>query len=126
MAIDLAKMTMNFDRRYALYIQKLYHRPHFTVGLCWNKSLHLQPLQLRYCENSGNTAGACVMRRDYSIMYMQSFHSINGLMAVGRGGNLLCGLSSYLGPTVQNTLIKGHWDSVLLNFEIFILIITLL
>ena len=30
-ATDLAKQTMNFDRRSALCIQKLYHRPHFTV-----------------------------------------------------------------------------------------------
>ena len=46
---------MNFDRRYALCIQKLYHRPHFTVGGNWIKSLHLQPLQRCYCENSGSS-----------------------------------------------------------------------
>ena len=85
MAIDLAKMTMNFDRRYALYIQKLYHRPHFTVGLCWNKSLHLQPLQLRYCENSGNTAGACVMRRDYPVHAVVSLNEwFNGSWTRGK------------------------------------------
>ena len=33
-AIDMAQLTMNFDRRYALCIQKLYHRPHFTVRRC--------------------------------------------------------------------------------------------
>ena len=49
-AIDLAQLTMYFDRRDALCIQKLYHRPHFTVGGCWNKSFHLQPLQLCYCK----------------------------------------------------------------------------
>ena len=30
-------------------LQKLYHRPHFTVGGSWNKSFHLQPLQRCYC-----------------------------------------------------------------------------
>ena len=37
-ARDLTQPTMNFYRRYALYIQNLYHRPHFTVGGSWNKS----------------------------------------------------------------------------------------
>ena len=32
--------VMNFDRRYALCIQKLYQRPHSTVGGSWTKSLH--------------------------------------------------------------------------------------
>ena len=32
LAVDLAQRTLNFDRRYALCIQKLYHRPHFTIG----------------------------------------------------------------------------------------------
>ena len=44
--IALTQLTMNFDRRYALYMQKFYHRLHFTVSGSWNKSLHLQPLQL--------------------------------------------------------------------------------
>ena len=43
--IDMAELTMTFDRRYALCIQNVYHRPNFTVGGSWNKSLHLQPLQ---------------------------------------------------------------------------------
>ena len=52
--IDLEQLTtMNFDRRYALCIRKLYHRPNFTVGGCWNKCHHLQSLQRCYCENSG-------------------------------------------------------------------------
>ena len=42
--IDLTQLRMNLDRQHALYIQKLYHRPHFTVGRNWNKSLHPQPL----------------------------------------------------------------------------------
>ena len=32
---DLSQLTINFDRRYALGIQELYHRTHFTVGGCW-------------------------------------------------------------------------------------------
>ena len=60
-AIGLAQLTMiSID---ALCIQKLYHRPDFTVGTYWNKSLLLQPLQRCYNENSGSHASACVMRR---------------------------------------------------------------
>ena len=33
-ATGLTQLMMNLDRRYALYIQKLYHRSHFTVGGC--------------------------------------------------------------------------------------------
>ena len=75
---------------------KLYHRPHFTIGVSWNKSHHLQPLQRCCCEHSRSPASACVMRRYYSIMYTQSLHAINGLLAVGRVGNLVCGRSSYI------------------------------
>ena len=46
--IDLAQLTMNFDGRYALCIQELYHRPHFTVGGRWNENLDLQPAQRCY------------------------------------------------------------------------------
>ena len=81
--IYLAQLTMNFDRR---CIEKL--GPHFTVYGCWNKSLHLQPLQLCYCENSESSVNACVMRRHYSITYMQSLYAINGLIPVGRVGKL--------------------------------------
>ena len=35
------------------------------------------------------------MRRHYFITYMQSLHAINGLLAVGQMGNLLCGRPSY-------------------------------
>ena len=94
-AIDVAQLTTNFDRRYVLCIQKLYHRPHFTVGGCWNKSLHLQPLQRCYSQNSGSPASAFVMRHHYSITYTRSFHIINGLRAVGQVGNLLFGRPSY-------------------------------
>ena len=92
--IDLVQLPMNFDRRYALCIKKLYHRSHFTVDGSWNKSLHLQPLQQCYFENSGSLASACVMRRHYSSMYMQSRHTISGLLAVERAGNLLYGRTS--------------------------------
>ena len=94
-AIDLVQLMMNFDRRCALCIQTLYHRWQFTVGECWNKSLELQPLQLCYCENSGSLASACVMRRHYSVTYMQSLHTINGSVAAGRVGNLLSGCPSF-------------------------------
>ena len=109
----MAQLTMNFDRRYALCILKLYHRPHFTVGGCWNKSLHLKPLQRCYCENSGSTTSACIMRRHYSITYMQSLHSINGLLAVGRVGNLLCGRPSYL-QAIYVSLLKTDVILILL------------
>ena len=91
MAIDLAQLTMDFDLRYVLCIQKHYHRPHFTVGRCWNKTFHIQPLRRCYCENSGSPASAYIMRRHYSITYTQSFQAINDLLAVVRVGNLLCG-----------------------------------
>ena len=93
-AIDLAQLTMNFDRRYALCIQKLCHRTHFTGGGSLNKSLHHQPPQLCYLENSGSCASAWVMWRHYSIAYKQSLRTINGLIAVGRVGTLLCGRAS--------------------------------
>ena len=59
-------------------------------------SFHFQPLQRCYCENSGSPASACVIRRHYSITYTQSFHAINGLLAVGRVGILLCGRPLYI------------------------------
>ena len=62
-----------------------------TVGERWNRSLQIQPLQRCYCENYGSIAAACVMRRHYSITSMRSLHAINGLLAVERVGNLLCG-----------------------------------
>ena len=71
---------MDLDRSYNLYIQKLYYKPNFRVCGCWNKSLHLQPLQRCYCDNSGSSTSACVMRRRYCITYMQSLHVINGLV----------------------------------------------
>ena len=46
--------VMNFYRRCAQSIQKRYKKSHFTVCGSWNKSLHLQPLQRCYCENSGS------------------------------------------------------------------------
>ena len=69
-AIDLAQLTMNFDRCYALCIQKRYHRPHFTLDGCRNNSLHRQPLQRCYCENS--------------MTYTEWLHAINGLITVRR------------------------------------------
>ena len=86
---------MSFDRYYALCIQKLYHTHNYTVGGCWNKSLHLQPLQRRYCENSGGPASARVVRRYYCITYTQSLYAIIGSIAVGLVRNLVCGRPSY-------------------------------
>ena len=86
----------NFDRRCTLCIQKLYHRLHFTVGGCWNESLHLQPLQLWYCENSESPTSTCIVEHHYSITYMQLLHARNGLVAAEGMGNLLCGRSSYI------------------------------
>ena len=113
-AIGLAQLSMNFDRRYALCIQKIYHRPHFTVGGSWNKSLNLRPLQRCYCENSGSPASACVMRRHYSITYIQSVHAIIGLIAVGLVGNLFCGHPSYInsnkhGHECRNKTMGHEW-----------------
>jgi hypothetical protein len=87
--IDLAQLPMNFDWRYALCIQKLYHWPHFTVGRSWNKSLHLQQLQRCYCGNAGNSVSARAMLCHCSTTYVQSLRTIYGLLAVGRVGNLL-------------------------------------
>ena len=86
---------MNFDWHYALCIQKLYHRQHFIVRGGWNKSLGLQPLERCYCENSGSPASACILRRHYSITYTQSVNAVNGLLTIGRVGNLLCERLSY-------------------------------
>ena len=61
----LAWLMMNFDWRYVLCIQKLYHRPYFKVGRRWNKSLLLQPLQRCFCENTRSPASACVMQHHY-------------------------------------------------------------
>ena len=42
-SIYLAQVTVNFDRRYALCIHKLYQRPHFIVG----GSSNYAPVRLR-------------------------------------------------------------------------------
>ena len=65
---EMTAGTADDEFRSALAIQKLNHRAPFTVGGSWNKSLYLQPLQRCYCENSGSSASACVMRRHYSLM----------------------------------------------------------
>ena len=54
---EMTSCTANDAFRSTLCIQNLYHRPHFTVGGSWNKSL-LQPLQRCYCENWGSPATA--------------------------------------------------------------------
>ena len=67
-------------------------------------SLHLQPLQECYCETSGSPASTCVMRRHYSIMYTQSLHATNGLLAVARVGNLLYGRPSSIPKLLQHPI----------------------
>ena len=88
----------------AACLQKLFRRSHLTVDGRWNKSLQFQPLQQCYCENSGSPASVCVMRRHYSITYTQSLHAINGLLAVGRVGNLLCGHPSSIFTIIKSKL----------------------
>ena len=100
------KADNNFDRDYSLCIQKLYHKSSFAVNGSWNKSLHIQPLQRCYCKNSGSPTSACVMRHNYSITYTQSLHAINGLLAVGRVENLLCGRPSYY--AMQTLLFSSY------------------
>ena len=58
-------------------------------------------LQRCYCENSASPAS------HYCIMYTQSLHAINGLLAVGRAGNLLCGCSSYIKKSYFLTDVKN-------------------
>ena len=91
-----------------------------TVGGSWNKSLHLQPLQGCYCENSGSPVSAGVMQHRYSITYTQSLRAINGLLPVGRVGNLLCGRPSYLiirifhiKMTHSNIRINSNWIKIM-------------
>ena len=67
-----------------------------TVGGCWNKSLHLQPLQRCYYENSGGPDSECFMRRHYSMTCTLSLRTINGVIAVGQVGNLFYGRPSYV------------------------------
>ena len=55
MAINLAQLMMNFDRRYALCIQKLYHRSHFTIGGC--------------CSNFNRCNNATVRPRDVPVVH---------------------------------------------------------
>ena len=81
----MAQLPMNFDRRYALCIQNLYHKPHFTVSRKWNKRLRLQPLQWCYCDNSGNPASACVISH-YCGLSTRKALSATG----GERGRLAC------------------------------------
>ncbi|GFX54426.1 hypothetical protein TNCV_3825251 [Trichonephila clavipes] len=46
--IDLAELTMNFNRRNAFSIQELYHRPNLASGGRRYKSLHFGPVLSRY------------------------------------------------------------------------------
>ena len=91
----LAQLPKNFETSLCSVHSKTYQRPHLSVGGSLNKSLHLQTLRRCYSENSGSPVSACVMRRHCSITYTQSLHAVNGLLAVGRAGNLLCGMNEW-------------------------------
>ena len=95
-SIDLSQLTMNFDRRYALSIQKLYHRSHFTVSA----GTGIRASIVNCCNDAtvrtrGSHASAFITRRYYSITYTQSLHAKNCLLALGGVRNLFCGGSSY-------------------------------
>ena len=79
--VDLSKLTMNFDRRYALCIDN------FIID---------STLQSAGTGIRAAIFNHCVMRRHYSIMYTQSLHAISGLIAVWRMGKLLCGRPSFM------------------------------
>ena len=71
-AIDPTRLTMNFDRRYALCIQTLYHnRTSQSTGA------GIRAFIFNLCNDAivrtrGIPVSACVMRRHYSITYTQS------------------------------------------------------
>ena len=76
---------------------------------CWNKSIHLQPLQRCYCWNSGSPASTCVMRHHCFITHVQSLDAVNGLLAVGRLGDLqisFCFISS--APVMVRQASSSH------------------
>ena len=108
-SLSYSKTTqeLSIPRRFFL---KNYHRPHFTVGGKWNKSLHLQQLQRCYCESSGSPASAYVIRRHYSITYTQSLQVINGLLAVGRGETYFMDA-----PRISNYFALHHFFGICIN-----------
>ena len=69
------------------------HSKNLSVGGSWNKSI-FKRCKYAIVRNREVLLSACVMRRHYSIRYKQSFHAINGLLAVGRVANILCGCPS--------------------------------
>ena len=95
-----------FRSRYAVCIQKLNHRSHFIVGGCKNMSLHLQPGNDVRTQLS--SASSHVMSLHYFSKYMQSLQSINGLIAEGRVGNLLCGRPSQIAIPSTRGQISGR------------------
>ena len=103
-------------RRLSSVHSKTYHRLHFTVGGRWIKSLHLEPLQRCYCENLGSPTSACVMQVITLITYMQLLHTINGSLAVGRVGNILCGCPSYVGD--KRPLLHSHTKPLTLSLPV--------
>ena len=57
----------------------------------------------------GSPTSACVIRHHYSVTYTQSLHTINGLIAVRRVGNLLCGLPSNIGTMLFISFSLHQW-----------------
>ena len=93
MIIDLAQLTMNFDRCYALRIQKLYHRLHFKsvdarmrapiFNRCNDATVRTQEVLLVHASCDVIT----LSRRPYT----HSLRAINDLISARKVGNLLCG-----------------------------------
>ena len=84
-AINLAKLTMNFDRRYAL--------KNFITD-CTSQSVRAGIRASIF-----NCSNEATMKTEHAssllIKYTQSLHAMNGLIAVGQVGKLLCGRPSY-------------------------------
>ena len=98
--------VMNFYLRYALCIQKLYHRPHFIVDGNWNKSLHLQLQQRCYCENLGNSASAWVMQ------YQYSYHKHAVSTAMGQATACAPGFDPRSGQVSWVSFFRGFFSRV--------------
>ena len=111
-AIDLIQQTMDLDRRYALYIQKLYHIYHTSRSA----GVRIRASIFSRCNDTiVRTKVVPLLHVSCDIMYKQSLHAINDLIAVGQVRNLLCGHSSYqqyiLTPPRANFWIC-HWHPV--------------
>ena len=99
MAKDLAQLMMNFNLHCALCIQKLYHRLHFTVGGCWNKS----PIFNRCSDATVRTREVLLVHASRDVITLSSTCScFMQYSSVGRMGNLLCGRPLYYVLDIQH------------------------